>query len=133
MLLVALRDVQWRKRRLSSQSLAPAYFRDDACSDRLNGVSVEAERTVDSMGVDALRSRPAAGPFCSDTIRPNRPAPGCSPAPGVRLAAPLATAPSTIRQGTSARNVTAFGAPEHGPGMPHLDGAIDAGTRSRCR
>ena len=33
-------------------------------------------------------------------------------------AAPLATAAMTIKEGTATRNSTAFGAPEHGPGMP---------------
>ena len=40
--------------------------------------------------------------------------------PGVTAAAPLACAATTVVEGTSRRNVTAFGAPEHGPGMPHV-------------
>src|SRR5208337_1810031 len=40
--------------------------------------------------------------------------------PGVVAAAPLTTAASTIRDGTATHNVMAFGAPEHGPGMPRV-------------
>lgn len=89
MLFAALRDVQWRKRRLviAIVSTGLVFAMTLVLTGLVNGFRVEAERTVDSMGVDAFVVKAgAAGPFL----------------------------------GSTARNVTAFGAPEHGPGMPRV-------------
>lgn len=123
MLFAALRDVQWRKRRLviAIVSTGLVFAMTLVLTGLVNGFRVEAERTVDSMGVDAFVVKAgAAGPFLGSTPFAQIDLPQVARAPGVLAAAPLATAPSTIRQGTSARNVTAFGAPEHGPGMPRV-------------
>jgi putative ABC transport system permease protein len=86
-----------------------------------NGFRVEAQRTVDSMGVDAFVVKAgAAGPFLGSTPFAEVDLARVAASPGVKAAAPLATAAEPIREGTSARNSTAFGAPAHGPGMPQL-------------
>jgi putative ABC transport system permease protein len=43
-------------------------------------------------------------------------------------AAPLACVGTIMKEGMSTRNVTAFGAPEHGPGMPHVSEGKAAAT-----
>ncbi len=84
-----------------------------------NGFHVEAQRTVDSMGLDGFVVKAgAAGPFLGATPFAEVDVPRVAAESGVVAAAPLATAAMTIKEGTATRNSTAFGAPEHGPGMP---------------
>ena len=84
-----------------------------------NGFRVEAQRTVDSLGVDRfVVESGATGPFLGATPFSEADLPRVAAEPGVAAAGPLATAELTIKGGTSTRTVTAFGAPEHGPGMP---------------
>lgn len=123
MLFAALRDMQWRRRRLVIAIISTGliFAMTLVLTGLANGFRVEAQRTVDSMGVDAFVVRSgAAGPFLGANpfaqIDFNR----VAAAPGVMAAAPLATAASTITEGSSTRNATAFGAPEHGPGMPQV-------------
>jgi putative ABC transport system permease protein len=121
MLFAALRDMQWRMRRLviAVVSTGIIFAMTLVLTGLANGFRVEAQRTVDSMGLDAFVIKAgAAGPFLGAT--PFAPADLARVAsePGVVAAAPLATAATTIRDGASRRNATAFGAPEHGPGMP---------------
>lgn len=56
MLFAALRDVQWRKRRLviAIVSTGLVFAMTLVLTGLVNGFRVEAERTVDSMGVDAF-------------------------------------------------------------------------------
>jgi putative ABC transport system permease protein len=123
MLFAALRDMQWRKRRLviAIVSTGLVFAMTLVLTGLANGFRVEAERTVDSMGVDAFVVKAgAAGPFQGSTPFAQVDVSRVAAAPGVVAAAPLATAASTIREGTSTRNATAFGAPERGPGMPRV-------------
>jgi putative ABC transport system permease protein len=123
MLLAALRDMQWRSRRLviAIISTGLVFAMTLVLTGLANGFRVEAERTVDSMGVDAFVVKAgAAGPFLGATPFAQVDVARVAAEPGVVAAAPLATAASTIREGTSARNATAFGAPPHGPGMPQV-------------
>jgi putative ABC transport system permease protein len=130
MLLAALRDMQWRRRRLiiAIISTGLVFAMTLVLTGLANGFRVEAQRTVDSMGVDAFVVRAgAAGPFLGSTPFAQVDLARVAAAPGVVAAAPLATAASTIREGTSARNATAFGAPAHGPGMPQVsEGQVPA-------
>jgi putative ABC transport system permease protein len=123
MLFAALRDMQWRTRRfvIAIASTGLVFAMTLVLTGLANGFRVEAERTVDSMGVDAFVVRAGApGPFLGSTpfaqVDGNR----VAGALGVLAAAPLATAAATIREGTATRNATAFGAPERGPGMPRV-------------
>ena len=121
MLFAALRDMQWRMRRLviAVVSTGMIFAMTLVLTGLANGFRVEAQRTVDSMGVDAFVVKAgAAGPFLGATPFAPVDLPRVASAPGVVAAAPLATAATTIRDGASRRNATAFGAPEHGPGMP---------------
>jgi putative ABC transport system permease protein len=121
MLSAALRDMQWRRRRLVIAILSTAlvFAMTLVLTGLANGFRVEAQRTVDSMGVDSFVVKSgAAGPFLGSTPFAQVDLARVAAEPGIVAAAPLATAASTIREGTSTRNATAFGAPERGPGMP---------------
>ncbi|CAM2745650.1 glutamine ABC transporter permease [Mycobacterium intermedium] len=121
MLFAALRDMQWRRRRLVIAIISTGliFAMTLVLTGLANGFRVEAQRTVDSMGVDSFVVRSgAAGPFLGASPFAQIDFDRVSAAPGVMAAAPLATAATTITEGSSTRNATAFGAPEHGPGMP---------------
>jgi putative ABC transport system permease protein len=123
MLFAALRDMQWRMRRfvIAIVSTGLVFGMTLVLTGLANGFRVEAERTVDSMGVEAFVVKAGApGPFLGSTPFAEVDLAQVAGAPGVVAAAPLATAASTIREGTATRNATAFGAPERGPGMPRV-------------
>jgi putative ABC transport system permease protein len=123
MLSAALRDMQWRRRRLviAIFSTGLVFAMTLVLTGLANGFRVEAQRTVDSMGVDAFVVKAgAAGPFLGATPFAEVDLGRVAAEPGVVAAAPLATAATAIREGTATRNATAFGAPEHGPGMPRV-------------
>jgi putative ABC transport system permease protein len=123
MLFAALRDMQWRRRRLviAIVSTGLVFAMTLVLTGLANGFRVEAQRTVDSMGVDGFVVKSgAAGPFLGSTPFAEVDLARVAASPGVKAAAPLATAAQPIREGTSARNSTAFGAPAHGPGMPQV-------------
>ena len=123
MLFAALRDMQWRRRRLviAIVSTGVVFAMTLVMTGLANGFRVEAQRTVDSIGVDTFVIKAgAAGPFLGATPFAQAELARVAASPGVVAAAPLACAASTVKDGTSRRNVTAFGAPEHGPGMPRV-------------
>ncbi|MBW0015056.1 ABC transporter permease [Mycobacterium sp.] len=123
MLFAALRDMQWRKRRLiiAIVSTALIFGMTLVMTGLAHGFEVEARNTVDSMGVDAFVVKDgAAGPFLGSTPFPDVDLARIAAEPGVVAAAPLACAGTIMKQGGATRNVTAFGAPEHGPGMPRV-------------
>jgi putative ABC transport system permease protein len=70
MLFAALRDMQWRTRRLvvAIVSTGLVFAMTLVLTGLANRFRVEAERTVDSMGVDAfVVNAGAAGPFLGAT------------------------------------------------------------------
>lgn len=121
MLIAALRDMQWRRRRFAIAVLSTAiiFAMTLVLTGLANGFQTEAERTVDSLGVDAfLVKAGASGPFVGATPFAPTELRRIAATPGVRAAAPLAYAGGTATLGDSTRNVDIFGAPERGPGMP---------------
>lgn len=121
MLIAALRDMQWRKRRfvIAIISTAIIFGMTLVLTGLANGFRVEARRTVDSLGVDAfLVKAGASGPFVGATPFAPVDLPRIAGAPGVLAAAPLVYAGGTVTLGDSTRNADLFGAPERGPGMP---------------
>jgi putative ABC transport system permease protein len=123
MLIAALRDMQWRKRRFAIAILSTSiiFAMTLVLTGLANGFRVEAEKTVDSLGVDVfLVKAGASGPFVGAT--PFAPAElrRIASTPGVVAAVPLAYAGGTATLGDATRNVDIFGAPEHGPGMPEV-------------
>src|SRR6201991_1169064 len=121
MLIAALRDMQWRKRRfvIAILSTSIIFAMTLALTGLANGFRVEAEKTVDSLGVDVfLVKAGASGPFVGATPFAPVDLRRIAAAPGVAAAVPLAYAGGTATLGDATRNVDIFGAPEHGPGMP---------------
>ncbi|MGV0792543.1 ABC transporter permease [Mycolicibacterium sp. XJ1819] len=121
MLMAALRDMQWRRRRfvIAILSTAIIFAMTLVLTGLANGFRVEANRTVDSLGVDQfLVKAGASGPFVGATPFAPVELRRVAAAPGVAAAAPLTYAGGTATLGESTRNVGIFGAPEGGPGMP---------------
>ena len=70
MLMAALRDMQWRKRRfvIAVLSTAIIFAMTLVLTGLANGFRVEAEKTVDALGVDVfLVKEGASGPFVGAT------------------------------------------------------------------
>lgn len=121
MLIAALRDMQWRRRRFAIAVLSTAiiFGMTLALTGLANGFQTEARRTVDSLGVDQFIVKAgASGPFVGATPFAPVELRRIAGAPGVDAAAPLAYAGGTATVDGDTRNVDIFGAPERGPGMP---------------
>ena len=70
MLIAALRDMQWRKRRfvIAVLSTAIIFAMTLVLTGLANGFQTEAQRTVDSLGVDVFLVKDgASGPFVGAT------------------------------------------------------------------
>jgi putative ABC transport system permease protein len=123
MLIAALRDMQWRKRRfvIAILSTAIIFGMTLVLTGLANGFRAEARRTVDSLGVDGFVVKEgASGPFVGATPFAPVELRRIATAPGVEAAAPLVYAGGTVTLGDATRNADLFGAPERGPGMPSL-------------
>jgi putative ABC transport system permease protein len=118
---VALRDLQWRRRRfviatslVFGMTLLMAGF-----STSLHN---ESRRIVDALGADAwLVAGGAPGPFTTSTPIPATDTDRVAAIPGVVRADPLVILHSTIRRPT-VRDVNVIGARPGGLGMPPLAG-----------
>ena len=122
MLLAALRDMQWRKRRFVIAILSHRHhLRDDArahrAGERLPGRGAANGRCARRRRIPGQgRARPARS---SGRRRSRRSTSArIAAAPGVQAAAPLVYAGGTVTLGDATRNADLFGAPERGPGMP---------------
>ena len=121
MLLAALRDMQWRKRRfvIAILSTAIIFAMTLVLTGLANGFRTEAQRTVDSLGVDVFLVKDgASGPFVGATPFAPVDLRRIATTAGVQAAAPLVYAGGTVTLGDATRNADLFGAPERGPGMP---------------
>jgi putative ABC transport system permease protein len=118
-LTAALRDLQWRKRRFVIAIVGTGLV--FACTLVLtglaNGFRVEADRTVNSLGIDRfLIKAGAAGPLIGSTP--------FEPAPGVPDGVPIVFGSTTAPGDGSPENVNVFGLPNQRPGMPPI---VDGG------
>lgn len=118
MLVAALRDLQWRRRRFLIAVLGTAvvFALTLVLTGLANGFRDEAERTVSALGFDSfLIPTGAAGPFL-----------GASPFPEARVAqlgqavVPLVYGATTVNDDGKRRNANVFGAPKGGPGVPTI-------------
>ena len=121
MLMAALRDLQWRRRRFIIAILGTAvvFAMTLVLTGLANGFRVEAHETVDSLGIDTFIVRSdAAGPFV-----------GSAPFPADQLgvvvqaihradAVPLVYSATLAKDGSWTRSSNLYGGPEQGPGMP---------------
>ncbi|MET0757268.1 MAG: ABC transporter permease [Mycobacterium sp.] len=121
MLLAALRDLQWRRRRfvIAIVGTSLVFAMTLVLTGLSNGFRVEADNTVDSLGIDEyLIKAGSTGPFLGNALFAAAELQVVDRIPGVMTAVPLVYAATTVRDGGSTRNVNVFGAPEQGPGMP---------------
>jgi len=120
-LTAALRDLQWRKRRFVIAIIGTGlvFAMTLVLTGLANGFRVEAQRTVDSLGLDSfLIKSGAAGPFVGSSPFPPTELERAARLPGVANAVPMVYGSATIPDRGSSRNVNVFGAPDRGPGMP---------------
>ena len=121
MLMAALWDMQWRKRRfvIAVLSTAIIFAMTLVLTGLANGLRVEANKTVDALGVDEFVVKEgASGPFVGATPFAPVDLGRIAAIPGVAAAASLVYAGDTVTVGGATRNADLFGAPEAGPGMP---------------
>ena len=139
MLIAALRDLQWRRRRfiIAIVGTGVVFAMTLVLTGLSNGFRVEAENTVDSLGIDSyLIKAGAAGPFLGASPFAGGGRPVVARMPGVMAAAPLVYAATTADDGgTHAECRMCSGRPTRDPGCPPSRRAARhrARTRSRCR
>lgn len=132
MLMAALRDLQWRRRRflIAAVGTGLVFAMTLVLTGLAHGFRVEAERSVDALGLDAYMIKAgAAGPFLGSAPLPITDVQRAARLPGVTAAVPLVYGSSTIPNNGTPRNVNVFGVPEAGPGTPALkDGRAPRAT-----
>jgi putative ABC transport system permease protein len=121
MLTAALRDLQWRRRRflIAIVGTGMVFAMTLVLTGLANGFTVEAARSVQTLGIDRYLVRSgAAGPFLGSATFPASEVADAARLPGVRTAVPLVYGSALIAHGESPEQANVFGAPEAGPGMP---------------
>lgn len=121
MLLAALRDLQWRRRRfvIAIVGTSLVFAMTLVLTGLSNGFRVEAQNTVDSLGVNQyLIKSGSAGPYIGSSAFAATELQTAAQIPGIVTPVPLAYAATTVNDGGAIQNVNVFGAPEPGPGMP---------------
>ena len=123
MLIAALRDLQWRRRRfiIAIIGTGVVFAMTLILTGLSNGFDQEAADTVKATNVDAwIIPSGAAGPYLGASPFPESVAADVAQLDGVTKAAPLVFSGTTMRQGGVPKNVNVFGAPADGPGMPAI-------------
>src|SRR5258705_13537410 len=121
MLMAALRDMQWRRRRfvIAVLSTAIIFAMTFVLTGLANGFRVEAEKTVDSLGVDVfLVKAGASGPFVGATPFAPVDLRRIAAAPGVAAAGPLGDAEGPRPRGGCERKDDLLRPPEPGAAGP---------------
>jgi putative ABC transport system permease protein len=122
-LITALRDLQWRRRRFVVAIIGAGivFAMTLVLTGLANGFRVEARQTVDSLGVDSyLIKAGALGPFLGSTMFAAAEAQVVAGVPGVESAIPLVFASAAMQDRGASQNVSVFGVPKSGPGMPTM-------------
>jgi putative ABC transport system permease protein len=123
MLIAALRDLQWRRRRflIAVIGTGVVFAMTLVLTGLSNGFDIEAENTLDASGIDAwIIPAGAAGPYLGQAPFPASRADGVTGIDGVKTAAPNVFAGTTLDDGGKSLQVNIFGAPTAGPGMPEM-------------
>jgi len=128
MLLVTLRDLQWRRRRFAVAGVVTSMVLGLALL--LSGVSAsfsnEADRTLELIHADAWLVRPGdATPFTGPSAIDAEAAAAVASLPGVKAASPIIVTSATARLQGSVRNVNVIGVVPGGVGDP---GAVEAAS-----
>src|SRR5689334_10446829 len=123
MLVAALRDLQWRRRRFLITVLGTALV--FAMTLLLAGLSAafdnEVDRTITTTGADEwVISSGATGPFNSSAVLPGGALAAVKKTPGVRAADPFVAIGATI-PGDTPKHVMMIGTVPGGVGSPKVD------------
>jgi putative ABC transport system permease protein len=120
-LITALRDLQWRRRRfvIAIIGTGVVFAMTLVLTGLANGFRVEARNTVDSLGIDSyLIEAGALGPFLGSTMFAAAEARAVAKVPGVETAIPLVFSQAELQDRRGSQDVSVFGVPGYGPGMP---------------
>ena len=123
MLITALRDMQWRLRRfiIAAIGTGMVFALTLIITGLTHGFRVEAQRVVDSLGIDTyLIKTGAAGPFMGSSRFPEAETQAIARLPGVESAIPVVYGNTILQDRRSSQNVNIYGVPEHGLGMPPI-------------
>lgn len=121
MLITALRDLQWRRRRFIIAIIGTGivFAMTLVLTGLANGFRVEARHTVDSLSFDAYFIKAGAvGPFQGSAPFPEAVATAVARIPGVKSAIPLVFGVGVLQDRSASQNVNVFGVSGHAAGMP---------------
>ena len=121
MLITALRDIQWRLRRfiIAAIGTGMVFALTLIITGLTHGFRVEAQRLVDSLGIDTyLIKTGAAGPFMGSSRFPEAETQAIARLPGVESAIPVVYGNTILQDRRSPQNVNVYGVPEQG--MPPI-------------
>jgi putative ABC transport system permease protein len=122
-LVTALRDLQWRRRRvlIAVVGTALVFSVTLVLSGVSHGFDVETDRTLETFGADGWIVRNgAAGPFIGQTPLPASTVDAVREEPGVADANGVIFSRKTV-EGGSPEEVNLFGVERHGVGVPVVD------------
>ncbi len=121
MLITALRDMQWRQRRfiIAAVGTGMVFAMTLILTGMMTGTRVEAQRLVDSIGIDRyLIKAGAVGPFIGSSRFPEAETREVARLPGVEAAIPVIYSNIILQDPRSPENVNMYGVPEQG--MPPI-------------
>ena len=121
MLITALRDMQWRLRRfiIAAIGTGMVFALTLILTGLTHGFRVEAQRVVDSLGIDTyLIKAGAVGPFMGSSRFPEAETRAIARLPGVESAIPVVYGNTILQDRRSSQNVNIYGVPEQG--MPPI-------------
>ncbi|MEZ0362619.1 ABC transporter permease [Mycobacterium sp. pUA109] len=121
MLITALRDLQWRRRRFAVAAVGTAmvFGLTLILTGLTHGFRVEAERVVDSLGIDNyVIPDGAMGPFMGSSRFPQSETKAVERLSGVESAIPVVYGNIILQDDQAPQNVNVYGVAT--PGMPSL-------------
>jgi putative ABC transport system permease protein len=123
MLITALRDMQWRLRRfiIAAVGTGLVFALTLIITGLTHGFRVEAQRVVDSLGIETyLIPTGAVGPFLGSSRFPEAETRVVAQLPGVEAAVPMIYGNIILQDRRSPENLNIYGAPDHGLGTPSI-------------
>lgn len=123
MLITALRDMQWRRRRfiIAAIGTGMVFALTLIITGLTHGFRVEAQRVVDSLGIDTyLIEARAVGPFMGSARFPQAETREIARLPGVEAAIPVVYGNTILQNRGAPQNVNVYGLPQRGLGMPPI-------------
>jgi putative ABC transport system permease protein len=123
MLTTAWRDMQWRQRRfvIAAVGTGMVFALTLILTGLTHGFRVEAQRVVDSLGIDTyLIQTGAVGPFIGSSRFPEPETQVVARLPGVEAAIPVVYGNIILQDRRAPENVNVYGVPGHGLGTPPI-------------